>query len=460
MSKLSRRSFLAASAALVAAPALRIDQACAADVDVAIIGAGAAGIAAARRVAAAKRSFRLIEAGDRIGGRCVTDTAAFGVSFDLGAHWIRTPDANPLARLAPAGFDVYPAPRGLSMRVGPRDARAGELESFLAGLVRARRAFDDAGRARIDIAAARALPRDLGAAQDAIEFVAGPLACGKDLSEMSVVDLGRAVGRDGDAFCRQGYGALLAALGAGLDVQLANPVDAIAWGRGPSVNSQRGTLIARAVILTVSTKVLASDKIEFFPPLPRRQRNAVEKLTLGSYDHIALEMPDNPLRLLKDDLVFEQAHDKRTAALLANVSGTSLHLVEVAGSFGRELAAQGEGAMIDFARTWLGSLFGAGVKDKIKRAHVTRWNEHPFVLGAMSAAAVGGADARKVLMEPLGGRVWFAGEAVHETKWGTVEGAWESGERAADAVLRHLGGLKEDAKKPPRRSRRRRGGDH
>jgi len=457
MSRLSRRSFLAASAALIAAPALRVDSAGAADVDVAVIGAGAAGIAAARRIVAARRSVQLIEASNRIGGRCVTDTATFGVPFDLGAHWIRNPNGNPLARLAPKGFDVYRAPRGLSMRIGQRDARDAELENFLASLVRTRRAIDDAGHGRVDMPAAKALPRDLGAAQGAIEFVAGPLACGKDLSDVSVNDLGRAVERDDDAFCRQGYGALLAKLAARLPVELADPVDAIAWRRGPAVSSRRGSLVARAVILTVSTNVLASGKIEFFPPLPLRVRAAAEKLSLGSYDHIALDMPGNPLGLLQDDFVFEQAQGKRTAALLANVSGTGLHLVEVAGSFGRDLSAKGERAMIAFAQEWLGSLFGASVKRKIKRARATRWNHEPFVLGAMSAAAVGGVPARQALMEPLGDRVWFAGEAVHETKWGTVEGAWESGERAANAVLRYLGGLKPEStkKKPARNSRHR-----
>ena len=101
MSTLSRRSFLAASAALAAAPALGAVPA-SGDVDVAIVGAGAAGIAAARRVAAAKRRFALLEAGNRIGGRCVTDTTIFGVPFDLGAHWIHNPDGNPLAQASPS----------------------------------------------------------------------------------------------------------------------------------------------------------------------------------------------------------------------------------------------------------------------------------------------------------------------------------------------------------------------
>ena len=223
------------------------------------------------------------------------------------------------------------------------------------------------------------------------------------------------------------------------------------------VDSPRGTLFPRAVILTVSTNMLTSGKLEFTPALPKRQRDAADKLSLGSYDHIALELPGNPLGLLRDELVFEQAHDERTAALLANVSGTGLHLVEVAGAFGRGLSAQGAPAMIDFAREWLGGLFGSGIKDKIKRTHATRWNAHPWALGAMSAPAPGAAQARAVLLEPLDGRVWFAGEALHETKWGTVAGAWKSGERAAAAVLRHIGARqKREPEKPRRRSRRHR----
>ena len=451
MSRLSRRSFLATSAALIAVPALGVVPD-AGDVEVVIIGAGAAGIAAARRVAAANRSFRLYEASGRIGGRCVTDSKIFGVPFDLGAQWIHYPDGNPLSKLA-RGFDIYPAPRGQSMRVGPRNARDAELENFLAALVRSRRAFADAGRAKTDVAAA-VLPRDLGDWQRTIEFVLGPYGCGKDLKDVSALDLGRAAERDADAFCRQGYGALLASLAANLPVQLSTPVTRIVWDRGLSVTTPKGILRARAAIVTASTNVLTSGKIEFSPALPKRQLDAAAKLSLGSFDHIALDMPGNPLGLQRDDTVFEQAAGTRTAALLANVSGTSLHLVEVGGSFGRELAAKGDAAMVDFAGDWLASLFGSGVKRAIKRSHATRWNEEPWVLGAMSATAPGSADARKVLMESLEARIWFAGEAVHDTQWGTVAGAWDSGTRVAEAVLRRIGALKAPGEaKPARRSR-------
>lgn len=456
MSRLSRRSFLAGSTAALAAPALRA-SAQSADVDVAIIGAGAAGIAAARRAMAAKARVAVFEAAARVGGRCVTDTALFGVPFDLGAHWIRYPDESPVpTQGSNAAVEIYPAPRGQSIRVGPRNARDAEMESFLAALLRAHRAIDEAARGKTDVAAARALPADLGAWQSTIGFALGPFACGQELDNISVQDLGRAGDRERAAFCRQGYGTLLARLAGGLPVRLSSPVTRVDWYRDRvELATAKGRLIARTAIVTASTNVIISDKIEFEPDLPRDMLAAAKNLALGSYDHIGLLMPGNPLDLQPDDLVLEQSNGPRTAALLGRVSGTDLHMVEVAGKFGRELAAKGEAAMLDFAREWLTSLFGTDVKNKITRAHATRWNDEPYVLGAMSVASPGHAEARSTLVEPVGGRLWFAGEALHATKWGTGAGAWESGERAADAALRRMGILKEPGEaKPARRSRR------
>jgi monoamine oxidase len=453
---LSRRSFLAASAAFVAAPAVVRAQT-AAEADVAIIGAGAAGIAAARRIAAAGRSFVVFEASNRVGGRCLTDLTIFGVPFDLGAHWIHRPDTGSFTG-SNSGLDIYSAPRGQTVRIGPRNARDAELESFLAAVVRSRRAIVDAGRGRNDIPAARALPADLGDWRLTAEFVLGPFAYSKDLAAISAVDIGRAAERENDAFCRQGYGALLASLAAGLSVRLSTPVVRIEWDRsGVNIVTLKGSARARTAIVTGSTNVLIAEKIAFKPELSRRQLDAAAALALGSYDHIALEMPGNPLNLQRDELVLEKSSNRQTAALLANVSGTSLHLVEVAGDFGRDLSAKGKPAMVEFARDWLGSLFGAAVKTKIRRSHATQWNEEPFVLGAMSAAAPGAADARRILAEPIGGRLWLAGEAVHETQWGTVNGAWDSGQRAGEAALRQIGALKSpDEQKPAQRTRQRR----
>jgi len=166
-------------------------------------------------------------------------------------------------------------------------------------------------------------------------------------------------------------------------------------------------------------------------------------------------LPGNPLGLLRDEVVFEKATGTETAAILANVSGTSLCIVEVGGSFGRDLASRGEDAMTAFALDWLTRLYGSDVKKAVKRKAATNWNKEPYVLGASSAAVPGGQPSRRLLMQSLGGRVWFAGEAAHETLWGTVGGAWESGDRAAAAVLKQLAAADKPAREPPRSKRRR-----
>src|SRR5581483_9656726 len=127
------------------------------------------------------------------------------------------------------------------------------------------------------------------------------------------------------------------------------------------------------------------------------------------------ELHGNPLGLESDDLVFEKSTNTHTAALLANISGTSLCTVDVAGAFGRDLSAQGEAAMFDFAAEWLANLYGAEIKRAIGRKHATRWNQEPHALGAWSEAVPGSQFARRQLLEPIADNVWYAGEAAHET---------------------------------------------
>jgi monoamine oxidase len=251
---------------------------------------------------------------------------------------------------------------------------------------------------------------------------------------------------------------LLTKLAANLPIRRSTPVHSIEWIKGLTVETDKGTLRAQAVIVTVSTSVLSRGKLKFTPELPERWRNAAAALSLGSYDHIALELPGNPLGLQADDLVFEKSSSNRTGALLARVSGTDLHVVSVGGDFGRDLSAQGRDTMVAFAGEWLASIFGSAIGTKIVRAAATQWDAEPWIMGASSAASVGNQDARRALMAPLRERVWFAGEAVHETLYGTVGGAWESGTRAAEAVLRKIGAIKpsETEKRHLKREPRRR----
>ena len=453
---LTRRDLLAASAAMAtgfgrrawAAPSPR-------EADIVVIGAGTAGIAAARRIQAANRKVIVVEADSRLGGRCWTDNVSFDVPFDRGARWLHNPETNPMVRLARnAGLDISAAPLGQKIRIGQRYARAGETENFLAALVRANRAIDDASR-KGDVACASALPKDLGDWAGAIEFALGANGTGKDLRDVSVVDKVRAQDRNAAMGCRQGLGALIAKLGEQVPVMLSTPASQITWSnRDVSVETPSGKIAARAAIVTVSSNVLTSGNIKFTPD-PKRQLDAASKLSLGSYDRIALLLSGNPLGLARDEVVIEQSNSNRTALLSANIAGSSLCLIDVGGSFGRDLSGQGEKAMVAFAQEWLAKLFGNDFVKAVKTSSATRWNASPFTLGAMSAAAPGAQASRKILTEPTG-NLFLAGEATHETLWGTVDGAWESGERAAEAALKKIGALTDPNAAPVRAPQRRR----
>jgi len=457
---MTRRGFLSASAALATpmvgarafgAPLPR-------EADIVVIGAGAAGIAAARRIMAANRKVIVVEAAGRVGGRCLTDVSTFAVPFDRGARWMHNPDSNPMIRLArAAGLEIVTAPSGQKIRIGRRYARAGETEEFLATLVRTSRAIDDASR-KFDVSCAAALPKDLGDWAGTVDFALGANFAGKDLKDISAVDKVRAQDRSSVFACRQGLGALIAKLGEQVPISLSTPATRIVWGRDVAVETPAGKISARAVIVTVSSNVLTAGNIKFVPDLPKRPLDAAAKLSLGSYDHIALEIPGNPLGLSGDDVVIEQSNSTRTALLSANIGGSSLCSIDVAGSFGRDLSGQGERAMIGFAVEWLTKLFGSDAASAVKKSSATRWNAQPYVLGAMSAASPGGQPSRKILTEALGGALFLAGEATHETLWGTVDGAWESGERAAEAALRRIGALKDtEPVEAPARTPRHRG---
>jgi monoamine oxidase len=459
---MTRRNFLSASAALAVAPALGADAWGAPlprEADIVVIGAGAAGIAAARRIQAANRKVILIEATSQIGGRCLTDSATFEVPFDRGARWMHNPDTSSMVKLArTTGLEVYPAPLGQKIRVGRRNARAGEIEYFLAALVRANRSIDDASRGKADVACASALPKDLGDWAGTAEFMLGASATGKDLKDISVIDKVRGQDRsNAPVACRQGLGTLLARLGEQIPLALSTPANRMVWsGREVAVETPAGKIAARAAIITVSSNVLAAGNIKFAPDIPKRQLDAAAKLSLGSYDHIVLQLPGNPLGLARDDVIIEQSNSTRTALLLANIGSSSLCSIDVAGAFGRDLSAQGEPAMVAFAVEWLTKLFGSEAASAVKKSSATRWNAAPFALGAMSSAAPGAQPSRKILTEPIG-CMFLAGEATHETLWGTVDGAWESGERAAEAALRKIGALKdiEPAAAPTRAPKRR-----
>jgi monoamine oxidase len=257
--------------------------------DFVIIGAGAAGLAAARRLMEKGASFRLLEAKPRVGGRVVTDSATLGVPVDLGAHWLHSPALNPLTPLVDRylfhvkhGAEDFRVSRNGAIVTGAahRDCFA-YVDDCFARIA----AFGDAERdcAVSDLFPARGEWHDFFEAN----FIAKQ---GVAPAQSSALDFARYVWEGDDWPVLDGFGALIARHAEGIPVELETPATRIAWGgrTGIAVETPRGTLEARAAIIAVSTGVLAEDVIRFTPSLPAWKQQAIADLPLGSCNKVAL----------------------------------------------------------------------------------------------------------------------------------------------------------------------------
>ena len=209
-------------------------------------------------------------------------------------------------------------------------------------------------------------------------------------------------------------------------------------GRGRiDLGTNKGTLSARTVIVTVSTNVLASGRLGFSPSLPQKTLEAANRLSLGTYERIVFELPGNPFRFNADERVIFKTENSRAPMFQCASAEQTLLMPILRDDWA--LVVGGRGCNHKFYRRPTDRTFRQRHKDQNNKIEVTRWGREPYVLGGFSAAVPGAGGSRRVLMEPIADRVFIAGEAAHEAMWGTVAGAGLSGERAADAALRYLG---------------------
>jgi monoamine oxidase len=420
------------------------------DVDVLVVGAGAAGIAAARLLLARGRTVRLLEAGGRIGGRAFTESRSLGVPFDHGASWIHVAERNPLTPIArELGFTLRDERRRVRdiLLFQGRPATATERAAHDAAC----EAWEAAAEARDalggpDIPLAGAVPRD-GPWDATVSHWFSSIISGIEAERFSLRDY-IATGLDGaNLQVAEGFGSLVARLGEGLPVSLRAPVARLRWdGGGVAAEGAWGTLRASAAIVTVSTGVLAANGIRFDPALPDDIQAAIAGLPQGLLSKIALRAAgEGRLGLGAFARLGRQAEGPgdHPMSWMLWPWGRDHAVGFIGGAAAWALAREGPAAAEAFARAELARYFGAAevARTFAPGAVVTEWAEDPLFLGAYSHARVGQYGARAVLRDaaPAKGRLRFAGEACHTRTAGTVGGAWESGERAARAVDAVLG---------------------
>lgn len=428
----------------------------AADPDIVVVGAGAAGLAAAAVLRRAGHAVTLIEAGRVIGGRAhtVCPDVLGGAPIDAGATWLHAPDHNPLVALARAAgdrlHDAHGGPR-LLLTDGHVATHADQCAYDTA---------DESWRAAM-LAQADGPDASLAAAgntwtgQDTtlpwfanVEAWESAIIAAADADMLSLHDWRLNQLPDGDLRPNRGVGALLAnRLGP-----LAGPVrcgvaaTAIDWQvpGGVAVHTTAGTLRARACIVTVSTGVLRSEAIAFTPALPRAILSALDGLPMGLLSKLALPLADDALPHLVPGTLVEQRLDARGAPMmLLGVRPEAAPYVTgfLGGRHAWSFAGRENDALHE-ARARLATAFGAAALQGVGRdGFVSRWGSDPLFLGAYAYARPGHAGSRAELGRPLaGGRLVLAGEACRtDGLAGTVGGAMRDGERAAHAVLAGLG---------------------
>jgi monoamine oxidase len=440
------------------------------DADAIVIGAGAAGLAAARSLAARSLRVIVVEARARTGGRVYSDTSERApVPAELGAEFIHGKAAETMAILREAGTTaVETAGESWTYENGALQREDDAFRTSAAiftqadslerdeSVERFLQRFQANAAMRDSVAAARTFVEGFDAADPAVASVYGIAAewqSGVDFS--SARPLG-------------GYPPMFtylhdACVTAGVDIQLSTAVRRLAWRPGEvavDVDTATGsshTIWARVAVVTLPVGVLRHQgderEIVFAPGLPAAKRDALAYIEMGPVVKMNLRFRTPFWERICDERYRDAAFFRRAGQPYAAYwtqfpLRSNLIVAWAAGPKASALAQTPHPELIGLALDGFGDLFRERTlaQHEFLGAAMHDWSRDPYARGAYSYLTVGGAGARVALAAPVENTLFFAGEATsNDGQGGTVNGALETGERAAREAAASLGATALDA---------------
>nr|WP_255570869.1 FAD-dependent oxidoreductase [Cohnella sp. CFH 77786] len=421
--------------------------------EVLVIGAGIAGLAAARELRSAGYKVVILEGRDRIGGRLWTDRSCPDFPFDRGASWIHGIRGNPIADMAkhwniagvPFDYDskaLYGSDGTLLSdeeidRIYERfDGLMTYLEDIREGLeedsrMSMKQAFDrwidgvrlsESERTGLDYAINTEIEHEYAA----------------DISELSLLngDWGRER-EGGDTLITGGYGGIAAGLAEDLDIRLGHLVRRIEWDRNHvNVITNRARFRADRVVVTLPLGVLKSGNVIFSPELPETKRRAIRNIGMGVLNKLYLRFPE-PFWDENSSMLGYISQIKGEWAEFVNLAkytGQPALVGFSAAANARMMEKGSDERVVASAMDVLRTIYGEDIPDPTGWK-ITRWGTDPFAYGSYSFMAPGasGKDIEE-LARPVGGRLFFAGEATSGEYAATVHGAYFSGIREAKRI--------------------------
>ncbi len=411
--------------------------------DVVIIGAGAAGLSAGRTLREKGVSFVIVEAANRIGGRAWTESETLGAPVDHGCSWISGSNDNVFTRIGQeAGFTLVNHTSADTDLFDLEGNRANETERAADdrawGTIE--RAMARAGKAGKDVSAASVIPETPWGAT--MQSWSGAMDFGVNYDKISTADYWHGSENQPSFIVKEGLGAIVATLDDGLPIALDTKVSAIDWsGSGVAVEASQGTLRAKACIVTVSTGVLNANAIRFTPALPVWKQQAAADIPMGLLLKVPMLFDGARLGLGENNWVtYRIPEDKAGEAcfFVAWPCGHDYLFGNIGGQFAWDLYAEGQDAVVDYALAELVRCVGSDAGQHFVKGLATDWADNPLTLGAYGAVRPGAWGARKKLREPLGDRLFFAGEAMGGATSALVNGAYKSGRSTAKAVAKAI----------------------